>query len=167
MMGGVQVIFTGDFFQLPPVMKVNDKIRHQHQYQHNNTSNTTSTNTYGYSQLTSMTQDINMTQNMSATATVASSSSTSSLSSSREQRFCFQSAIWKEMFSRKNCFMLKEVHRQKDTKFSKLLNAIRWGDCSGKEVHRVANNCTSMRCCHYNIFYYFDAIYNMKYLLTY
>jgi hypothetical protein len=109
MMGGVQVIFTGDFFQLPPVVKANETPKQMAPCS---------------SQPTELTQDA-LTQSHPTASRVHTATV------SREHRFCFQSDIWDDLFARRNCFVLNEVHRQKDESFSKLLNAIRWGDCSG------------------------------------
>ena len=102
MMGGVQVIFTGDFFQLPPVAGV-----------------TCSRMTDG---------KIGIYDN---TYTQSDCLTQATLSQNLNNRFCFQSLIWEELFAKENCFVLREVHRQKDEKFLRLLNSIRWGDCDG------------------------------------
>jgi hypothetical protein len=113
MMGGVQVIFTGDFFQLPPVLRAGDNPRKM---------------PHSGSQLSSLTQ-ANLTQNYPPAAASKGRNNTST-----ELRFCFQSDIWGDLFTRRNSFVLTEVHRQKDETFSKLLNDIRWGDCSGNII---------------------------------
>jgi len=101
MMGGVQVIFTGDFLQLPPVSRTQERTSKQ-----------------------------TLTQVDYQPQTQPSFNKSTKDRCSGEERFCFESSIWKTLFSSSNTFVLNEVHRQKDENFSKLLNAIRWGDCS-------------------------------------
>lgn len=68
--GGIQVIFLGDFYQLPPV------------------------------------------GNKDEIETV---------------RFCFESAVWNETFSKENTVQLKKIFRQTDETYTKILNQIREG----------------------------------------
>jgi hypothetical protein len=118
-MGGVQVIFTGDFFQLPPVRKGNENdlfynISHQQQQRCDNTQ-------------------VIMTQGMTQNQNIINGSA------KREYRFCFESTVWNELFAKEDCFALNEIHRQKDISFSSLLNAIRWGECNGKNTLSIHN----------------------------
>jgi ATP-dependent DNA helicase PIF1 len=68
--GGIQVIFLGDFYQLPPVGN-KDEIE--------------------------------------------------------SVRFCFESALWNETFSKENTIQLKKIFRQTDETYTKILNQIREG----------------------------------------
>lgn len=71
--GGIQIIFTGDFFQLPPVA------------------------TYGEPDT---------------------------------ERFCFESPVWKRVFSQSNHVELTTIFRQTDAKYCEILNEIRKGRIS-------------------------------------
>ena len=46
-----------------------------------------------------------------------------------DQRFCFQSILWRKLFSKS--FLLQEVFRQEDLDFISLLDEVRWGRASG------------------------------------
>ena len=68
--GGIQVIFSGDFFQLPPVGNKEDE---------------------------------------------------------DSCKFCFESDYWNQTFEKKNHIQLEKIFRQKDPKYSEILNQIREG----------------------------------------
>ena len=76
--GGIQVLFSGDFYQLPPVDDSNS--------------------------------------------------------------FCFESSVWNDLFKRENQIELKDIHRQKDSQFKKILNEIRIGNLT-KENENILKKC--------------------------
>lgn len=142
-MGGLQVIFTGDFFQLPPISiakgnsKVNfkrivlspkklptqkgastDKISNF--FQPSNKSN--------LDVMSSQTSEINATddKNISMSQQVRESDTT-------VLRFCFQSPAWSAIIGG-NTFKLSTVFRQSETLFASLLNSIRYGELTGMFV---------------------------------
>jgi len=69
--GGLQIIFTGDFYQLSPVSKNNEN--------------------------------------------------------DESSMYCFQHTLWNELFKKENHIILKNVFRQKDEKFLKILKYVRKG----------------------------------------
>ena len=74
--GGIQMIFCGDFYQLPPVAK------------------------------------------------------------GSETRFCFESPLWSQTLGSDGVVVLNKIFRQKDSKFLRILNEIRRGECSYQtEMH--------------------------------
>lgn len=155
------MIFTGDFFQLPPV--------------HRSVTPTTNPNPNPNSVPISQSQYQSQSQleslpasqmphrhdpvplpppvNMSVPTTITSHSNTDSNTDSavyKENRFCFQSPIWNQLFpltckrsarngeskiksssQSRHCFVLEKVYRQTDEEFSALLNQIRWGVNTG------------------------------------
>lgn len=100
-MGGIQVIFTGDFFQLPPVPDV----------------------------LTQLTTNMNLLNNDNKENQLNFTKFKQSIDIKR--RYCFQSCIWNQLFHSKNTFLLTKVFRQNDSQFASLLENIRWGQIKG------------------------------------
>jgi ATP-dependent DNA helicase PIF1 len=100
-MGGIQVIFTGDFFQLPPVQNSTFHMRDSWQDKENT-----------------------ITPNLL------------SLTDRKRRKYCFESPIWNALFPQKyqSCFVLSEIYRQSETRFVSLLDSVRWGDPSEKDL---------------------------------
>jgi ATP-dependent DNA helicase PIF1 len=86
--GGIQVIFSGDFYQLPPV---------------------------GNS------QEIETCQ------------------------FCFESELWNLLFPKENIILLKNIFRQKDEKYLKILNEIRNGKMYRSSLNLLLENVNKKR----------------------
>lgn len=103
-MGGLQVIFTGDFFQLPPV------------------ETTVASSTIG--------SKVAPIPEIQRPQLVRASYEKTSVSASC--RFCFQTSVWSQLFDREHSFVLEKVFRQQDADFVALLDAIRWGTTSGR-----------------------------------
>jgi ATP-dependent DNA helicase PIF1 len=103
-MGGVQIICTGDFCQLPPVLTSMNGITQFCKATNTNTSITSSSNT-------------------------SNSSNVNTSSSSKQLKYCFQSVVWKDLFKIENCSLLSEIFRQKDDpNFAQLLEDLRYGE---------------------------------------
>jgi PIF1-like helicase len=125
-MGGVQVILTGDFLQLPPVVKRTTVP---------NTSGATmdlSTQfTEGYASVKC--RHCGETGHRDRECVGRSSAKTDTL-------FCFQSKAWKQII--RKSFLLHEVFRQRDSDFIALLDAVRFGVTTEKTL-RGFNACVN------------------------
>ena len=118
-MGGIQVVFCGDFFQLPPVTKASSTSSvfsfAGWQQPVVNASNAISQLPPAASQLQSNTN--NVASIGTAVGTINANSST---------RFCFQSPLWERLIE--ESFDLEQVYRQNgDAQFVSVLNSIRVG----------------------------------------
>jgi ATP-dependent DNA helicase PIF1 len=111
-MGGVQVIFTGDFFQLPPVQESLSSSRENPQDKEN-------------------------TPGLINTAPIVPSLNKSD--SLTRKRFCFESSVWDCLFPRtpQSCYLLTESYRQNEQQFVSLLNSIRWGEASDTVLEEI------------------------------
>jgi len=86
--GGIQLIFSGDFYQLPPVGNL---------------------------------QEIETCQ------------------------FCFESELWNILFPKENIILLKNIFRQKDEKYLKILNEIRNGKMYRSSLNLLLENVNKKR----------------------
>lgn len=109
-MGGIQVIFTGDFFQLPPVQNSSCQIRDVCQDKENIAPNNAP-------------NPPNQTDPRKSRKYCFESPIWNSLFPERSQ----------------SCFVLTEVYRQNEEHFVSLLESVRWGDPS-QEVLETLNH---------------------------
>jgi hypothetical protein len=157
-MGGLQVIFTGDFLQLPPVAKLKAGTLSAYFVQESNATGSASRGGYGssssYNHVPSRSQSdpsccrptsnpisaSSLSRLTDPTRSVVSktanetcgSALASSITEFQNARFCFQSSVWGDIIG-KNTFVLTNIFRQSDAAFASLLNSVRCGELTGDE----------------------------------
>jgi hypothetical protein len=159
-MGGMQVIFTGDFLQLPPVARLKSGTLSAYFSQEanvNGRASTSSSSSSSYnpvpsrsqsdpsncgltrksirastlSQLTERSKYCVPSENKAGNETTGSAfASSTAHSDTQKARFCFQSSVWGEIIGT-NTFELTNVFRQSDAVFASSLNAVRCGELTG------------------------------------
>lgn len=109
--GGIQVVFCGDFFQLPPVSRLSSCKSLQE-----------------YTQPISS-QPFNIVNDAQLVEKTAND----------KAKFCFQTSIWNKIIHR--TFVLKKIYRQHDSIFANMLELIRKGLFTGfSEIQIFSNN---------------------------
>ncbi len=117
--GGVQIILTGDFFQLPPIG-----------------IGTTSTSTAAQYAASTAAAIYPKRQTFKDITTMMTGTSSTSMSMSATElddgssRFCFEAPLWKKIFRPEDHIELCKVFRQTDEKYREILNEIRFGSIS-------------------------------------
>lgn len=96
------MIFTGDFFQLPPVVQSSTSSIREYDKE-NNFGSANAICPHGYQK--------------------------QGPSEIERRKYCFESSVWNELFPDRSqsCF-LKQIYRQQDESFISLLDSIRWGN---------------------------------------
>jgi hypothetical protein len=155
-MGGMQVVFCGDFFQLPPVSK-SPQFTFAHWGASNSSNGARSTVQHGAAIATAVCRDLPGTQQQhhhhqqqhqdevslsqacsqqaheqqaTAAATTAAAATAVAVEGDYSRRFCFQSPVWSELIQQS--FDLAQIFRQQqrtqgDADFIAALNAMRRG----------------------------------------
>ena len=59
-----------------------------------------------------------------------------------QARFCFEGDGWQRCLRTENCHELRQVFRQSDGSFAKLLDQLRWGRCSMEALERLQARCS-------------------------
>lgn len=114
-MGGIQVIFAGDFFQLPPVSKNKSEMK------------VSETDLYSQNNFTQQIPDLSQSQ-----ASIEAA----------PDRFCFQSPVWNCII--KKSFVLKKVFRQSNSSFVNMLDHVREGNLT-EEIMEAFNTCVGRK----------------------
>lgn len=161
-MGGLQVVFTGDFLQLPPVAPLKSVTLSAYFTQESSTSGSGSASSSSFNRVPSRSQSdpvrsrpsqkpvsapaLTLFQRTDRTSTsipteskalteATSGNALASLSQrpeTQKARFCFQSTVWGEIIGT-NTFVLTNIFRQSDAVFASLLNSVRCGELTGDE----------------------------------
>lgn len=153
-MGGLQVIFTGDFFQLPPISNTKGNSKNNLNFSFSQKEISRSAKLVPspkklLTQKSASTDKISnffQPSNKSKSKLAVISSQTSEINAADDKymsmsqqvresdtsilRFCFQSPAWNEIIGG-NTFKLSTVFRQSETVFASLLNSIRYGELTG------------------------------------
>ena len=130
--GGLQLIFSGDFFQLPPIDKYVDMNDLDH-----TSSDSTKEMRSNSSSSSSSSSTSNMNNSLDINALMAAHSNSVSMQQDKvgSSRYAFESEIWEDLFD--VYIMLKDSYRHHDKSFLKLLNQIRTGKNRETTVKKI------------------------------
>lgn len=136
-MGDVQIVCCGDFFQLPPVQPTT--LSHNAPTTQRNREMLIAQGQRG----SFRTRDDEVALSQAAGGTQRPLHTQVATTSDR-RRYCFQSALWSRVFPPEtNAFVLSTVYRQQtDPLFAAILEEIRLGRCTAEQLQELND------CCH-------------------
>lgn len=148
-MGGVQIICCGDFFQLPPVQVGSNPAQtiasHNNQLSGIRRFMTSSLSQESATERSSRSYSPGRSISPCTLSQIPSHKHSSSTSSSTASslRYCFQSSIWFSVFPpQSSCFILERIYRQcSDPIFADMLEAIRTGRSSPEIIQSLNDQC--------------------------